>query len=467
MSIDDSGLNGNIVRRDILITVKNDHPLIQLSQMLSWNNLAEVVLSDIQSTTQKGRWWMGRPLCLRIHLGTYILQQIFNKTDRQIEYDIKDNAVYQLFCGRYHVKKWHYPDHTKIEEFRSRLSPATQQRLSNMIANLAVKLKFADPSHIDIDSTIQEANMTYPNDSGLLCKLGKIAKRVADYLNEKLCEFKIKPMEVNLKGIKSLARGYFFLKKNATQEEKNYQLNKLLDYVFKEVRLVISNSRCMGKNFINKMPWNIRKIFCQLIEKANKYLTDVKEFLQTHQMVPDKILSFHLNEVCCFTKNKPGQKYQFGRVFQLARIKGNFLISGKCDTPNLSDKKSIQLMLSTHQNTFNDIPIKSASTYKGYYSVKNEEIMVRHGVTEIGIQRPHNIKQSRIKPLPRYRENQLINRRAGIEPLIGHAKHNGQLGRSRMKSDKSIEASGFASILGFNLRQLIRYKIGKIKLEKT
>lgn len=35
--------------------------------------------------------------------------------------------------------------------------------------------------------------MTYPNDSGLLCKLGNIAKRVADYLNEKLFEFKIKP----------------------------------------------------------------------------------------------------------------------------------------------------------------------------------------------------------------------------------------------------------------------------------
>ncbi len=222
----------------------------------------------------------------------------------------------------------------------------------------------------------------------------------------------------------------------------------------------------MGENFINKMPWNIRHIFCQLIEKADKYLADVKEFLQTHQMVPDKILSFHLNEVCCFTKNKPGQKYQFGRVFQLARIKGNFLISGKCDIPNLSDKKSIQLMLSTHQNTFNNIPIKSASTDKGYYSLKNEKIMARHGVTEIGIQRPDNIKQSRVKPLPRYREEELIDRRAGIEPLIGHAKHKGQLGRSRMKSDKSIEASGFASILGFNLRQLIRYKIGKIKLEK-
>jgi transposase, IS5 family len=184
-------------------------------------------------------------------------------------------------------------------------------------------------------------------------------------------------------------------------------------------------------------------------------------------MVPDKILSFHLNEVCCFTKNKPGKKYQFGRVFQLARIKGNFLFSGKCPIPNISDKKSVQLMLNEHRDSFSDTKIQSASTDKGYYSIKNEKIMSEHGVTEIGIQRPDNIKKSRISPLPRYREEELIDRRAGIEPLIGHAKHKGQLGRSRMKSDKTIKASGFASILGFNLRQLIRYKIGKITLEAT
>ena len=86
---------------------------------------------------------------------------------------------------------------------------------------------------------------------------------------------------------------------------------------------------------------------------------------------------------------------------------------------------------------------------------------------EIGIQRPSNIKKPRIKPLPAFRENELINRRAGVEPLIGHAKNKGQLGRSRMKNDRTIEASGYASVLGFNLRQTMRYKIGKIALEGT
>ncbi len=177
--------------------------------------------------------------------------------------------------------------------------------------------------------------------------------------------------------------------------------------------------------------------------------------------------AFHLNEVFCITKNKPGKKYQFGRIFQLGRIRGNFFFIGRNELPNQVDKKSIEMMLKTHAETFNDQTIDSVATDKGYYSRKNEKLMLKHGVKEIGIQRPSNIKSERVFPLSRNRENELADRRAGIEPLIGHAKNRSQLGRSRMKSDRTIEASGFASVLGFNLRQLIRYETGKINLGVT
>lgn len=57
------------------------------------------------------------------------------------------------------------------------------------------------------------------------------------------------------------------------------------------------------------------------------------------------------------------------------------------------------------------------------------------------------------------------NRRAGIEALIGHAKHGGQLGRSRMKSDKTTKSAGYAAVFGFNLRQLTRHIAREVRLE--
>ena len=55
----------------------------------------------------------------------------------------------------------------------------------------------------------------------------------------------------------------------------------------------------------------------------------------------------------------------------------------------------------------------------------------------------------------------LVDRRAGIESLIGRAKHGGQLGQSRMKPDAITLAAGYAAVGGFNLRQLIRHLLGK------
>ena len=157
MSICESGIGCNIKHGPLVITIEPHHPLILLDQSLPWAEISALVLPDLKRTS--GKWWLGRKLKLRIHLGVYILQQIYNRTDRQIEYDVRDNAAFQLFSGKNIVVKWHCPDHTKIEDFRSRLSPETQLALANMIAKQAVIEGFADPRDIDIDSTIQEANM--------------------------------------------------------------------------------------------------------------------------------------------------------------------------------------------------------------------------------------------------------------------------------------------------------------------
>jgi len=124
----------------------------------------------------------------------------------------------------------------------------------------------------------------------------------------------------------------------------------------------------------------------------------------------------------------------------------------------MPDKKSIEPIIKEHPNIFGTKKINSVSTDKGYYSSKNEKFLARKGVEEICIQRPCNIRKPHPKPITKSREEELINRRSGIEPLIGHIKQGGQLGRSRMKSDNAIESSGYTAVLGFNLRQLIRHQ---------
>ena len=91
------------------------------------------------------------------------------------------------------------------------------------------------------------------------------------------------------------------------------------------------------------------------------------------------------------------------------------------------------------------------TTDKGCYSHQNVKYV--EGITgdADGIQRPTNVKNQ----VEGHWKEELFNRRAGVEPIIGHAKQYG-LGKSRMKSDEATLSSGYRSITGFNFHQLMR-----------
>ena len=121
----------------------------------------------------------------------------------------------------------------------------------------------------------------------------------------------------------------------------------------------------------------------------------------------------------------------------------------------MNDKHSFAPLLAEHAELFGKGALESASADKGYWSTKNQGELIKQGVRERGLQPPANLKKKcRLASLEV--QQRLRDRRAGIEPWIGHTKAGGQLGKSRMKSDAASLAAGYASVLGFNLRQLSR-----------
>src|SRR3990167_2898655 len=453
MSICDSGFGRKLFGQEIVVTVAQNHPLIVLGNQLPWNEMLELVENDLRQSTLLKKLHYGRKLKIRIHLGAYLLQQMYNLTDLATETCIRDNGAYQVFCGVGIVDAWHVPDATKIETFRSRLSPDTQQKLANLMCKNAVDKGLAEAKDIDVDSTAQEANMTYPTDAKMLRKIGTVALKVAKNLKKLLpnagAGFNL---DVDIKSIASKARACFFLPKKATKEDKSQRLSELFDVVFHPVCNIINACELVKATIKDALAWNVQRSMEQL-EHATAYFASVKQYIATGTASQTKRLSLHLNEVACFNKKKAHKKYEFGRAFQIGRLtKGNFLFVGKSTDIRMDDKKSFIPMLQEHENLFGKNILESVATDKGYYSNKNVKALTSRSVTQIGIQIPGNTKNKHIT-LSEEESAHLVNRRAGIEPLIGHAKHGGQLGLSRMKNDRNTESAGYAAILGFNLRQ--------------
>lgn len=439
MSLAQDGMKAKIKTHRTVIEVPEKHPLILLANALPWSNLSELVCEDLKKSTAKGVWMVGRKLYVRTHLAIYILQARTKKTDREIISEIKDNAVYQAFCGSTVIDNWKCPHATKAEEFRSRLSPETKMKINDLVVAVAVDRNFADPSAMDVDSTVQEANISYPTDAGMLMKLAKKCAKVATHLKV--------GAEVNMKKIGSLAKGYFFRKKGSA-EDSSALLKKLHTSIKEEIIPVIQYSEKRVADGSLRLKWNIKKVLQEIALHGRQYLRDSAHFIRTHTATSGKALSFHAAEVTCVSKGKVAKKHEFGRVFQIGRIAGNFLIALNTKV-NLSDKKAIKPMLEKHEKLFGSGELTSLSTDRGYYSQANVRLARRKGVEKIGIQK-YGPGQSTSNE-----DDELRRRRAGIEPLIGHAKSFG-LGRSKMKNDKSTHGNGFSSIMGFNLCQLER-----------
>lgn len=175
------------------------------------------------------------------------------------------------------------------------------------------------------------------------------------------------------------------------------------------------------------------------------------------------ISSLHAYDVGCFNKGKLNRGLQFGRAYQLGRIGGNFLFVGKCTSIYMPDAQSLPMMLNTHEQLFGRGLLASVAIDKGYYSLSNEQLLIEKGVLEIHLPRPDRVLNAAPETTPWPIRQLLHNRRAGIEPLIGHTKQGGQLGRSRMKSDETTKNAGYAAVLGFNLRQLARCLAGEVR----
>ena len=100
MSLCFSGLDIPCCVQPVTMDISPTHPLIQLAHVISWQALTTMVLPDLQRTTAKGTWWLGRTLMRRIHLGAFLLPWLDHLTDRQVDWALKDHAAYQRFCER-------------------------------------------------------------------------------------------------------------------------------------------------------------------------------------------------------------------------------------------------------------------------------------------------------------------------------------------------------------------------------
>jgi IS5 family transposase len=180
-----------------------------------------------------------------------------------------------------------------------------------------------------------------------------------------------------------------------------------------------------------------------LVEKFSETLALAERVYQQQRGDQKKLYSLHAPEVECLARGKAHRKYEFGcKVSLVATSRDNFLVGIQALHGSPYDGHTLTAALA------------QAERLAGFQA---QEVYVDRGY------RGHTYRGPAVVHLARSGTRKLkrslrywLKRRSAIEPLIGHAKNDGRLGRNYLSGVEGDRINALLAGCGYNIRKLLR-----------
>lgn len=412
--------SGDLFRARLDQIINMDHELVRLARNVDWEWI-DSELADRFSDK-------GRPATeTRFMVGLLILKHMFGLSDEGVCERWVYDPYFQYFTGEEFFRHAFPHERSGLTHWRGRIGDRLDLLLqeSLRLAHDTGALKMDDLARITVDTTVQPKNVTHPTDAKLMLKaieqLGVLAKRHGIALRQSY---------VRVAKRAALMAGRYV---HARQFKRaNRELRFLRTRLGRLIRDVARKSRSDAK---------LAAIFDEPLRKAHQIRW------QRQQERGRKLYSWHAPETECIGKGKAHKPYEFGCKVSIAttnrRCKGGqFVLHAKALPGNPYDGHTLaEVIEETQALTGREIERAYVDKgYRGHNAPHPRRIFIsgqRRGVHGI-------IKRE-------------LRRRSAIEPVIGHMKNDGHLGRNFLKGYRGDHANAVLTAVGYNFRLILAW----------
>jgi IS5 family transposase len=362
----------------------------------------------------------GRPsIPIRKIAGLLLLKEMFKESDESVVDRWIENPYWQYFTGEYFFQNKQPFDPSEFVHFRKRLKEKGLEFLLSQTVVLHPEAK--NEKEVQIDTTVQEKNITFPTDA-------KLAKKVIDNCTKIAKREGVKQRQTYKRVAKQHLRDAYFGHHPKRKRKATMARKKL---------------RTIGKRVLRELE---RKLPEPILRQYESEFSNYKKALIQERNSKDKIYSLHEPQTACIAKGKAHKAYEFGTKVAVTRgRKTGIITSIKRFSGNPHDSKTLEESLAQSQRVrelIGGTRPTIVSTDRGFRGV------TQVGITQIEI--PKNTKEK-----SRYKQEVARKRfraRAAIEPTISHLKRNHALGLNFLKGVAGDIHNALLAGIGYNLK---------------
>lgn len=388
--------------------LNHSHPLYKLANEIDWN-VFDYAFEKHYSATQGAP---AKPIRLMVSL--LILKQLRNLSDENVVLQWSENAYYQYFSGEelFSSKPPCVP--TELVEFRKRIGVEGVELIFK--ESIRVNGKDADDDNLSGDTTVQEKNITYPTD---------------DKLHKKIIS---KCQNIAIEEGAELRQSYKFIVKKLSFIQR-MRRNKGGDV---KARKANKKIKTIAGRLIRDLE---RKLTASGLNKHAADLSLFKKVLSQKKSDSNKIYSLHEPEVKCYTKGKQHKRFEFGSKVSLLITQSTGVIVGALNfTDTLHDSKTLPSAIEQYQRLLNKKP-KNIFLDRGFRGPKK--------INDTALHTPKPDKSITKDKRKRHK------RRAAIEPVIGHLKHDYRMIRNYLKGTHGDAINLLLSASAMNFKRVM------------
>lgn len=391
-----------------------NHPLCILAKKVDWKRF-DAVFADCYCPD------FGAPgKATRLLVGLHYLKHAFNESDESLLDRWVENPYWQYFCG-FDTLQHHVPLHsTSLTKWRKRVGADKLSEMLQETIAIAVNDKQVTPqelAQVNVDTTVQEKNITHPTDSKLyhtaLVKLASAAKNRSVRLRQNY-------LRVSKQTAIMVSR-YAHAKQFQRMQKKLKQLKTWLGRVLRDLRRQVPQPDASLERLL---------VLCERLQTQEK--TDSK-----------KLYSLNEPEVMCISKGKAHKRYEFGQKVSVATTnRNNWIVGVRLCEGNPYDGHTLAKAIAGVQQT-TGVSVTDAFVDKGYrgHDYKGESTIHLAGSSSRNLTRA--MKRRR-------------KRRSAVEPKIGHLKSDHRMQRCFLKGLIGDAINATLAAAGSNLLKLLR-----------